>query len=88
MGRSTPETGRSAGHSGARAVHAHDVTDTDLKAAAHGLTEFYAGVSPDEIVMLLDEAACTVTRLMGRPDRELAVDLARLRLDVRTRRAA
>lgn len=69
-------------------MQAIDVTDTDLKAAADGLTESYASVSPDEIVMLLGEAACTVTRLMGRPDRDMAVDLARLRLDVRTRRVA
>ena len=88
MGRLLPVTGRSAGDRRPRKVQAGDVTDTDLEAAAHGLTASYVNVSPDEIFMLLDEAACTVTRLMGRPDRDLAVDLARLRLDVRTRRVA
>jgi hypothetical protein len=57
----------------------------ELEAASERLARCYPHVVEDQLTELLRHAGDTVERLTGRPDAALAADLARLRLDVRTR---
>lgn len=59
-----------------------------LATAAEELAQRYPQVPVESVRMILDEAHATVIRLLGGPDVETAIDLAQLRLDVRTRRIA
>lgn len=56
--------------------------------ALESLAVLYPMVAKSEVASVLGQAEQTARRLSGQDDPELAVDLARLRLDVRTHRVA
>lgn len=61
---------------------------TEIDAATTRLAQRYPQVPVDTVRTIIEDACTTVARMLGKYDTTTAVDLAQLRLDVRTRRVA